>query len=109
MSSSLIQATLTAGEHLREAIETEDFEYAATLAAARGVLVDRLLTETTPAMHTAAEKEALLAQHRTLTALFSTHEESIRGMLATFSQQRQAHASYHSSPARPSILRQVHG
>ncbi|MEM1042283.1 MAG: flagellar protein FliT [Bacteroidota bacterium] len=109
MPSPLIDATLAAGERLLAAIQTEDFGRTAELAAARGVLMDRLLAETTPAMHTEEDRRALTAQHRALTGLLNTQEGTLRSAFATSRQHRRAHASYHAPPSRPSVLRAVHG
>lgn len=109
MNAPLIKATLAAGERLRHAIEAEEFEHIAALAAARGVLVDRLLSETTPDAHTAADQEALTAQFELLSALLEAHEETVREGFTASVQQRKAQASYQSSTARRSILHTVHG
>ena len=109
MPSPLLQATLNAGAELRRAIEAADFAQVEALAAARGALVDRLLAETTPAMYTEPEVEALSAQHRVLAGLLATHEETMRDALAALTRRRQAHTSYDAPPARTSVLRTVRG
>lgn len=109
MPSSLIQATLAAGESLARAVESQDYERATALAAARGTLVERLLAETTPLTHTAEEVEALTAQDKSLAALLITHEKSLRDAFSTLVHHRQANASYGSALPRPSILQAVHG
>ncbi len=109
MPSPLLQATLNVGEHLRRAVQADDFEHAETLAAARGVLVERLLAETTPAMYTEQEVDALSAQHQALAEALASREDSLRDALATLARQRRAHTCYDGATPRTSILRTVHG
>ncbi len=109
MPSPLIEDLLAAGERLRRAIESQDFERTSELAIVRGVLMDRLIVETTPAMHTVEEREALMSQHSTLEALLTAHAKALRSSLTTFKQHQKAHTSYHTPLARSSILHTIHG
>jgi hypothetical protein len=111
MPHPALQAVLACGEQIAAALDADDLDRVAALAAERDVLVAKVL-EAPPVLDaeaSAAVAEALAAQHRALTDALAARRATIADALGDLAQHRRAQTSYHDTIPRSPVLHPIRG
>ncbi|MEP0548535.1 MAG: hypothetical protein ABJF88_16490 [Rhodothermales bacterium] len=107
-----VQAILACGDELAAALEANDFDRVAALAAERGTLVATLLDGPPLGARTEASDAvaaALATQHRALAGALAAHSAEAAEALGSLAQHRRAQTTYDGGVPVARILGPVHG